>query len=69
MNDYIGKIKYSILDYGSEGKPEEHTATHLIKANSPEEAYDKIRDYYIAKTEEYSCYYDVLHIEIFSCIE
>jgi hypothetical protein len=63
MNLYLAEVEYRIDQYmrASRGT---FNAVRLVRAESLDEAREKVRKHYEDKTVEYDCYYTVCDIEI-----
>lgn len=62
MNIYLVNIDYNVSQYM--GDEERKSKTHLVHADSEEEARNKVIKYYEDKTSEYCTYYTVYNVEV-----
>ena len=63
MKDFIAFIKVRISEmYQEHGRVE--SKVHLVKAETQDEAYHKVQDYYYKKNEPYNTHYDVIETVI-----
>ena len=67
MNLYLANVQYEVSHYM--GEDVQYNVSQLVKANSVEEAQEKVRKYYEDQTSEYSIYYRVEYVNIMDTIE